>query len=669
MSDIRIGDSLSLLDGEWVVEGMQGGCLRLWNVHSQQVQVLHVTALARLLAIPPRISPDVAGPRSFDTITDDEATEVAERARHVEEVIYGKPRGVESGRPEYDPETTGLLERQRRKAAELTESGQDVSPRTMRRWVEDYRHSGPAGLLDKRKNRSTNPLGSLDARVKDALVSVISRATNESTSTVKKLIVDAKAELLRRHPDEEVPVPSDSTLRRHIQVLTKGKFTTGNAANRRSAANAPKRMFSARPAIAPGHEVQVDSSPFDVLALGDDGKPLRAKLTIMLDKATQSIIATSVNVRGTKGVDLAFMLAQCLTPRPARPNAGELANENELRQMPWAVFLTGDELERCDLTRPFIKPQRIMTDNGMDYLSGTFLSACEMFGIDITRSAIRTPTDKPNVERAFHTIKTRFVEHLPGNTGGSVDRRGLKPEDDDLLDIHTLAELFDRWVSVVWQNMRHEALRDPVHPQVVHSPNSMYMAMFDMTGYVPVPLSQDDYIALLPTVERTIQLDGIQVNYRRYDSTHLRPYRLQPSGRAEAKGKWVVHYNPHNPAAVWVRDPETSAWIECPWMNKDAFDRPFSAAIRRKAREITAANGALGDPYSTQATIELIGQTKDAKADKARRDAAAQMERELAERAAKPFPKPATVMAVVAEPDDDDDEYEEFEIFDPRKAN
>src|SRR5690625_640448 len=114
MSDIRIGDSLSLLDGEWVVEGMQGGCLRLWNVHSQQVQVLHVTALARLLAIPPRISPDVAGPRSFDTITDDEATEVAERARHVEEVIYGKPRGVESGRPEYDPETTGLRSAERR---------------------------------------------------------------------------------------------------------------------------------------------------------------------------------------------------------------------------------------------------------------------------------------------------------------------------------------------------------------------------------------------------------------------------------------------------------------------------------------------------------------------------------------------------------------------------
>lgn len=32
--------------------------------------------------------------------------------------------------------------------------------------------------------------------------------------------------------------------------------------------------------------------------------------------------------------------------------------------MAWAAFLTDDELERHDLTQPFIKPQQIMTDNG-----------------------------------------------------------------------------------------------------------------------------------------------------------------------------------------------------------------------------------------------------------------------------------------------------------------
>jgi len=388
----------------------------------------------------------------------------------------------------------------------------------------------------------------------------------------------------------------------------------------------------------------------------------------MLDKATQSIIATSINVGGTKGVDLAFMLAQCLTPRPSRPDGADAFNDSELRRMPWAQGLTADEVEHHALTRPFIKPQRIMTDNGREYLSSTFVSACQQFGIDLTRSATRTPTDKPNVERAFHTIMTKFIEHLPGYTGGSVDRRGRNPASEDLLDVYTLAELFDRWVSVVWQNMQHEALRDPLHPHVVHSPNSMYMAMFDMTGYVPVPLTEDDYVALLPTVERTIQPDGIQHAYRRYDSVDLHPYRLQRSTDTRS-GRWVVHYNPHNPAAVWVRDPETSAWIECAWMNKDAFERPFSAAIRRRAREITAANGVLGDPESTQATIEMIGQTKEAQASKARKDAAQEAERRLAEQAAKPMPKPTTVMTVVPEADDDEDEYEEFEIFDPRKAN
>ncbi|MCD4849697.1 Mu transposase C-terminal domain-containing protein [Arthrobacter sp. AK01] len=347
-----------------------------------------------------------------------------------------------------------------------------------------------------------------------------------------------------------------------------------------------------------------------------------------------------------------------------------MPNETELKAMPWARHLSLDEVAAYDLTRPFIKPQRIMTDNGKDYLSSTFMSACETFGVDITRSAIHTPTDKPNVERAFHTIKTKFVQYLPGNTGGSVDRRGAAVEKEDLLDIYTLAELFDRWVSVVWQNMTHEALRDPLDPRVIHSPNSMYMAMFDMTGFVPVPLSPEDYIALLPTLERTIQADGINVDYRRYDSPELGPYRLQPSGRSDTGGKWVIHYNPHNPAAVWVRHPETGEWMECRWMNKDAFEKPFSASIRRSARQITEAFGVLGDQESTEATVEMIAQTQNAKIGKARRDAAEAMEQVLAERSSKQFPRATTPLVVVPDVDIlDDESYEEYSVFNPMKGS
>jgi|SRR5690625_1526391 len=663
MHKYKIGDKVPLADGDHVIEGLKGSLVRIRNVHTGNMQILHPSALSRLLDVPPIFNADEPAPRDLALLDDDERERVETLARHMREVIEG------SGDIRYNPDKTNLTGRVNAKVDELSASEQRVSVRSLFRQIAMYKEYGAAGLVDGRKKRVQKPLGGLDSRVLDVLVEVIADQTNKSSISATSLIAQVRREVILRYPGQQVPFPSESTMRRRIEALTKGKHTVGSAPTRRSAANVPNRMFNGRPAIAPGHEVQIDTSPFDVLVLDDKGDAVRAKLTIALDKATMSIIASSINISGVKGVDLAFMLSQCLLPRPARPNEGRLPQELELSQMPWAKHLTNEELQEYDLHRPFIKPQRIITDGGKEYLSETFRSACQTFGIDLTRSAVRTPTDKPNVERAFHTIKTMLLEKLPGFTGGSVDRRGLNPENEGLLTVYELAELFDRWVSVVWQNRPHEALRDPINPKLVHSPNSMYMAMFDMTGYVPVPIHVDDYISLLPTVVRSIQTDGIQVNYRRYDSIHLNPFRLQKSGRADLNGGWEVHYNPHNPDAVWVRDPETTEWIECAWMNKDAFKRPFSASIRRKAREITKAHGVVGDSEATELAFSLLGATKNERDKREHEERTRRSEQRLAEVSGKRLPTPQRVVVdAVAPEEDEDDSYEEITMFDPTRA-
>lgn len=677
MDNIRLGDILSLQDGDYVFESVHGATLGLRHARTAERMAVHISAMPGLLTAPPKFGVMDPGPRSLEHAGPEASSRAALLAAHLDEMLHGTPLEGGQARSDYGPGTTrgariGL------KVRELNSLGIRCSARTLARWAKDYGERGPEALIDKRQERRQEPLARLDERVKEVLLAVITRETDKSTGSVERLIHAMKTELLAAYPCADVQIPSDRTLRRHINVLTRGKYTTGNAANRRTAAIPPKRMFSARPAIAPGHEVQVDSSPFDVLVVTgidqETGKPKigRANLVIMLDKATQSIIATSVRLRGVKGVDLAFMLAQCLTPRLQRPQGLIAFNEYELAEMPWAKFLSVEEAARFETTRPFIKPQRIMKDNGSDYASAVFESACTRFGIDTTSAALHTPTDKPNVERAFHTIKTKFAQYLPGFTGGSTDRRGEHPENDDLLDVYTLAELFERWVAIVWQNMKHESLRDPLVPSIVHSPNSMYQAMFPMTGYVPLPLKPEDYIALLPTQLRTIQMDGIQIDYRRYDAPELHLYRLRDSPEAHRDGKWTVHYNPHDPSAVWIRDPEGEGWIQCNWMNRDAFARPFSASIRRTAREITAAQGVLGDEDSTRAAIELIGQTSAARkrhaADEARRQAA----RTLASLAGANLPRAASPPAIKAslneDPEEEPMEYDELEIFDPMKG-
>ncbi|MGO4455325.1 Mu transposase C-terminal domain-containing protein [Arthrobacter sp. RAF14] len=672
MDELRVGDRLSLEDGDYVLESFDGVNLRLRDEATSERQIVHITALPGLLEAPRGYGLSSRGPRDFPLQGEQISKRVVFLAAHLDEVLSGTPLTGGEARAEYDLGSTTLRVRLERKSAELDAAGMPVSVRSLERWAAAYKRGGKPALTDGRLYRRQQPLGHLDDRVAAILASKISAETNRSSGTVTRLIQEVRNEVMLKYPVEQPLIPSDSTLRRYIALLSKGRYTTGNAMNRRTAANPPDRMYNSRVAIAPGHEVQVDTSPYDILVVvgyDDVAKAVRvgrAKLVIMLDRATQSIIATSIRVGAVTGADLAFMLAQCLTPRVLRPGLFAAFNEYELAEMPWAKHLSASEAERYETRRPFIRPQRIMKDNGADYASEVFEAACRRFGIDTTSAAARTPTDKAHVERAFGTIRTRFAQYVPGFTGGSVDRRGEHPEKEDLLDVYTLAELFDRWVSIVWQNMKHETLRDPLVPGLVHSPNSMYMAMFPVTGFVPMPLGPDDYIALLPTVSRSIQLDGITINYRRYDAPELHPFRLQKSSEPRAGGQWTVHYNPHDPSAVWVRDPTDETWIQCDWINRDAFAKPFSAAIRREAREITSSLNVLGDQESAALTIELIGQTKVAR----RRQAEAQERQEsalhLAEIAGASFPSPeSAIHAKAAGASDVSTEVEEVRMFDP----
>ena len=61
------------------------------------------------------------------------------------------------------------------------------------------------------------------------------------------------------------------------------------------------------------------------------------------------------------------------------------------------------------------------------------------------------------------------------------------------------------------------------------TPNEKYAALVETAGYVPVALSAEDYIELLPATWRAINAYGVKISYRTYDDEALNP--LRPSGR------------------------------------------------------------------------------------------------------------------------------------------
>jgi transposase InsO family protein len=608
MRNIDINATLKLDDGDYLIVEVAGSLYRLRNLATGQYVVVPNHALpSRLLEPVERLR---ANPRELETIEDHERDELNFWAQHLRELDTGRKTATSEIRPDYDP-SRGANQRIESKLKELEALGHGVARSTLLRKRKKFKEGGVTALIDGRELRQETPLDKADARLIEALRESIAAQATKSTRTALGVIADAIKVLRERYPGEEIKVPSEATLYRYFNYISTGKYTTGSASNRRSRSSVTKRSIGETRKYFPGQYVEIDSTVIDVPVYDEEGNVARPTLTIMVDVCTRSIVAHSFRVSAAKAVDHAFLLAQALTPRRQRPNADEQWR-SLLHRFPWVDLVDADARDQLDDTRPFIGIDSITVDHGTDYTGTVFEAACDLYGISLLYSAPGTPVHKNHVERTFDTIKRGFVEHLDAFTGGSVEHRG-DIDDAPLLDLVSLDQMFDEWVTRVYQNSPHSGLTDPFRPKTVLSPNEMYAATFDLSPAIPVPMDATDYISLLPAQRRTIQPQGIQYQNRFYDCPELQVLRNSPP-RMDSSGKpvndWEFRANPYDPRAIWVAKPDRT-WLECPWLERNAVYQPHQAAVWAEANRIVKANpDRLGGLNARLLTLEILSQTK-----------------------------------------------------------
>lgn len=604
---LRIGDQVLFEGGEHTVAALAGTSIRLASPSGQARVVL----LAHLLSSPgfelvggARL-PGLRGLGLLDELSDDLVRRAREWERHVVEVEAGRPPGADESpapREQYDPAKHTVRQREEAKAAELTAAGTPTSRRTVERMRQRYRAQGLWGLVDQRSIRQSSPLGRADARLVKAIGGAIEGETTKSTGTKTRLRRRVEEALVAEYGPGAVEMPSLPTFNRLVDVLDAGRHTFGAATTRRTQANRPSRPFTRTSAARPGEVVQIDSTPLDVMAVLDDGVIGRVDLTTCIDVVTRTLCTAVLRPVATKAADAALLLAKMLVPEPMRPGWPEaLAMAHS--QLPHARLVTLDARLEQAAARPVIVPETIACDRGKVYLSDTFLSACQTLGISVQPARSLTPTDKAIVERTFASINTLFCQHLAGYTGSNVSRRGVGVETDAAWTLADLQDLLDEWVVACWQNRPHEGLRHPRTPGLELSPNEMYAAVVAVAGYVPVTLSGDDYIELLPVAWRAVNDDGIRIGYRTYDSAGLGPYRRRASPVTAKRGLWEIHHDPYDLSRVWVRQPE-GGFVTAAWTHLSMVGAPFADFTWRQARRIAAERGE--DPCDQTALARIL---------------------------------------------------------------
>ena len=458
--------------------------------------------------------------------------------------------------------------------------GKSVSVRTVERKLSAYRRDGVAGLADGRKGASRP---SVDTRVVEAINVVLARQSRASTRS-KSVALDEIAHYVRKEFGDEVELPSRATLYRVLESEEVGRHSFGSAKTRESLSLQPDRAFGFRSALRPGEQVQIDTSPLDVMVRIDEATIGRPELTILLDVATRSILAAVLRPGGTRSMDLVVVLARALVPYSHRPEG--IRETRRLISTAWAdeALIDQERLERLRDAQPFIFPETITTDRGKNYLSKHFRAVCERLGISMITAAPHTPTDKPHVERTFESITTLFQQYVKGYVGRSAEHRGrdVGAQSEELLSIAQMQELLEDWIAVEWQNRSHDSLRDPLHPTISLSPNEMCRAFRHVAPELHVPLTNDDYIAMLPITYRRVNRYGVTIDHRVYDSARLAHIRRRESPLPSKKGRWPVRVDPYNLHVVWLE--ADGEFIPLRWAN-DVHAMPMLGDVWRHARD------------------------------------------------------------------------------------
>lgn len=413
-------------------------------------------------------------------------------------------------------------ERELAKVGELRSAGHQVALRTFQRMRRNYETGGLWGLVDARLTRPSSPTGRTDDRVVDTVRQAVREQTDASTGTVDRVRRRVEQILAEDGVDPAEVMPSRAGFYRVVRSASLGRHTFGSARTRRSLAKQPDGPFRTVTAVRPGQWMQIDSSPLNIAVRLDNGVIDRAELTWMIDLATRTIPAAVLRP-SVKAVDAALLLARCLTPEPMRPGWADALRMSR-SALPHRRLIGIDQRLADAAARPVIVPGTIVCDHGNVFMSQAFRNACRAMGINFQPTHKGSPWEKGTVETTFNAVDTLFAQYVAGYVGNSVENRGKDADQAATWSIVELQDLLDEWLVSVWQNRQHEGLRDPLSSGTVLTPNEKYAALVEVAGYFPVPLSQDDYIELLPVEWRAINSYGIKIRHRKYDSKALRRY-------------------------------------------------------------------------------------------------------------------------------------------------
>ncbi|MGW2892463.1 transposase [Streptomyces griseoruber] len=516
--------------------------------------------------------------------------------RHIREVETGLPDGPGRGvpRPEYDPRSFTLAEREHTKAKELAGLGwTKVSRPTVQRMRLAYQQQGLLGLVDKRSLRTSSPTGRTDERVVAAVLEALRRRRGRSKTTTVQVIELAEQIVAQTHGKGRVTLPARSSLYRLVKALGDPAEPLGSPAR---TATGPVRAGGTVPALRPAERVHVATTLLGIEAMGEDGRAVAVSVTCALDGATGCVLAAVLHPPQAAPIELSVLLAEMTVPRSARPGWQEMLRAAH-EALPERLMPLEARIE-ATVMRPAALPQTLVFDPAAAAVTPWFLAVCESLGVSLEAAPARHRGLHPVAGDTVKTLAGLFTRHaadLAGALGFVHPPDSAGRQEEAFFSLPQLRDVLEEWIIARWHTRPQQVLRHPLLPKAALSPQEMWRVLLGAAGTVPVPLGGQDFAELLPVQHQAVTESGIRLGRRRYDHACLDEHRGRACPTTD-DGRWEVHHHPYDMRQVYIRLSD-GLLHQIPWTEHAHALRPFDDAVRRRTGQILAArSGPPGHP-------------------------------------------------------------------------
>jgi len=425
---------------------------------------------------------------------------------------------------------------------------------TIYRWLDAYETFNTVSSLSPAyKNCGAKGKSRLDKSVEAIIESVI----NEFYLTKQQYPLSIiYMKVVEKCNNLNLEAPNKNTIRNRINTLNP-KIV---AKNRKGVSVKDTRgMPGQYPEVKmPLDVIQIDHTKVDVILVDEETREEigRPYITVAIDVYSRMVYGFYISLEAPSYFSVGQALLNAILPKDDLLKMYNVNGE-------WPVFGL---------------PRAVSMDNAKEFRSISLQKFCSEYRIkDIYRPVARSHFG--GIIERLVGISMKKTHLIPGTTFSSIEKKGTY--DSAKNAIMTISEL-EQWYTDFIINIYHKTVHGTIH---MTPEEKLYQGMLGVgEGTIPfLPTVPSDTLklrmALLPASERTVQKNGITIDYITYFSETLRkwiiPAEYKKLNKNLKSNNVLCRRDPRDVSKIYVYDSDIDNYIEVPY-----------ADIRRPAMNI-----------------------------------------------------------------------------------